>query len=69
MPNYNINLVSETVPPDRSVELKKANENVQTLKLEISRLQSQHLKKPQKTPEICESTNIETVPPEKIRIA
>ena len=69
LPNNNINLVNETVPPDRSEELKRAYENVQTLKLEISRLQSPHLKKPQKNPEICESTNIETVPTEKIRIA
>jgi hypothetical protein len=68
LPNYNINL-SEKVPPDRSEELEKAYENIQTLKLEISRLQSPHFKKPQNTQEICDRSNIETVPPEKFRIA
>ena len=62
LPNYNINL-SEKVPPDRSEELEKDYENIQTLKLEISRLQSPHFKKPQNTQEICDRSNIETVPP------
>jgi hypothetical protein len=59
--------VKETVPTDRSEELKKAYENMQILKLEISRLQN--FEKPEKSPDICDSTIIETVPPEKIGIA